>query len=51
MSEEEIKEKFISKDKINTRIAEIEKIYPDDTMFTKEFLIVEIKALLEEENV
>lgn len=41
-------ENYVSKDRINTRIEEIEKIYPDDTMFTKEFLIVEIKALLEE---
>jgi hypothetical protein len=38
----------ISKDKINTRIEEIEKTFPNDILFTREFLITELKGLLEE---
>jgi hypothetical protein len=38
---------YISKDKIRERIEEIRKIFPNDVMFTREFLITELKGLLE----
>lgn len=38
----------ISENKITKRIEEIKKIFPNDIMFTREFLITELKGLLEE---
>ena len=40
--------KYILKDKIKERISKINKTYPKETMFSREFLITELQELLEE---
>lgn len=48
IEEKFMEDNFIHKDKIRERIKELRKIFPNDVMFTREFLITELKGLLEE---
>lgn len=39
---------YISKDKIREKMKQIERGFPKETMFSKEFLILDLQELLEE---